>query len=334
MQCDRFKAFRIRSDASGYRAGFEQIGLDDLTPGNVTVRVEWSSVNYKDALAATGQGKILRRFPLVGGIDLAGHVVSSSDARYRTGDAVLVTGCGLGETRDGGYAEFARVMADDIIALPTGMTLREAMALGTAGFTAGLALLRMQDNDQCPELGPIAITGASGGVGMLATAIFSRAGYAVHAISGKTEHADFLRRIGAAEVLPRETLAATPHALQSVRFAGALDTVGGQALAALLACCAPQGNVACCGLAASADLHATVMPFILRGVSLLGIASTDTPRLQREAVWQHLAGDWRPHTLAAIATREIAVTQLPEVFADYLAGLAFGRSVVRIAEAA
>lgn len=331
MQRDRFKAFRIHSDEAGYRANFEDLTLADLTPGTVTVRVVWSSVNYKDALAVTGQGKILRRFPLVGGIDLAGYVVNSSDARYRAGDAVLVTGCGLSETHDGGYAEFARVAASDVIPLPAGMTLREAMIHGTAGFTAGLALLRMQQNGQHADLGSIAITGASGGVGMLAVAIFARAGYTVHAISGKPEHADFLRQLGAAEVLPRTTLPMDSRALESVRFGGALDTVGGPALAALLACCVPYGNVASCGLAASAELHATVMPFIIRGVSLLGIASAGTSRAQRVAVWQHLASDWRPHALGAIATREIPLAQLPEVFADYLAGQAFGRTVVRVA---
>ena len=330
MQRDRFKAFRIHSDEAGYRANFEDLTLADLTPGTVTVRVAWSSVNYKDALAATGQGKILRRFPLVGGIDLAGHVVDSTDAHYRAGDAVLVTGCGLSETRDGGYAECARVATNDVIPLPAGMTLREAMIHGTAGFTAGLALLRMQQNGQHPDLGPIAVTGASGGVGMLAVAIFARAGYTVHAISGKPEHADFLRQLGAAEVLSRTTLPMDSRALESMRFGGALDTVGGPALAALLACCALYGNVASCGLAASSTLHSTVMPFIIRGVSLLGIASSGTPRAQRLAVWQHLATDWRPNMLGAIATREIAFAQLPEMFAGYLVGQAFGRTVVRI----
>jgi putative YhdH/YhfP family quinone oxidoreductase len=331
MQRERFKSFRIHSDAAGYRAGFEDLNLAQLSAGEIVVRVAWSSVNYKDALAATGQGKILRRFPLVGGIDLAGHVVDSKDARYRAGDSVLVTGCGLSETRDGGYAEFARVAASAVIALPAGMTLREAMIHGTAGFTAGLALLRMQQNGQHADLGPIAITGASGGVGMLAVAIFARAGYTVHAISGKPEHADFLRQLGAAEVLPRTTLPAQSRALESVRFGGALDTVGGSALTALLASCAPSGNVACCGLAVSTALNSTVMPFILRGVSLLGIASTDTPHAQRMTVWQHLASDWRPHALETVATREIPLAQLPEVFTGYLAGQAFGRTVVRVA---
>ena len=331
MAPDRFKAFRIHNDADGYRAGFEDLRLDDLGPGAVTVRVAWSSVNYKDALAATGKGKILRRFPLVGGIDLAGRVVASADARYREGDAVLVTGCGLGETRDGGYAEYARVAADDVIALPAGLDLREAMIYGTAGFTAGLALLRMQQNGQHPDQGPIAVTGASGGVGMLAVAIFARAGYSVRAISGKPQHADVLRALGASEVVPRETLPAQPRPLESIGHAGALDTVGGGALAALLAGCAPYGNVAACGLAASTELPGTVMPFIIRGVSLLGIASAGAPRAQREAVWQRLASEWRPAQLQRIATREIAFTQLPDVFAGYLAGQACGRTVVRVA---
>ncbi len=332
MTPDRFTAFRIHSDASGHRAGFETLALDALTPGAVTVRVAWSSVNYKDALAATGRGRILRRSPLVGGIDLAGRVADSRDPRFRSGDAVLVTGCGLGETRDGGFAGYARMDAADLIALPAGLSLHDAMIYGTAGFTAGLALLRMQQNGQHPAQGPIAVTGATGGVGMLAVALLARAGYTVHAISGKPQHTGFLRELGAAEVLPREALPASDRPLESVRYAGAVDTVGGAALAALLACCAPYGNIAACGLVQSSELHTTVMPLILRGVSLLGIASTDTPRAQRETIWQHLAGDWRPPLLQRIATREIAFGQLPEVFSVHLRGEAFGRTLVRIAD--
>ncbi len=325
-----FLAFRIHQDAAGYHAGIETLTLDQLTPGTVTVRVAWSSVNFKDALAATGTGKILRRFPLVGGIDLAGHVVASDDARHRPGDAVLVTGCGLSETRDGGYAEFARVPADDVIALPPGLDLRSAMIYGTAGFTAGLALLRMEQNGQHPGLGPIAITGASGGVGMLAVAIFAQAGYAVHAISGKPQHAERLHSLGAVEVLPRETLPGTSRALESARFAGAVDTVGDGTLAALLACCSPYGNVAACGLVQGSDLQTTVMPFIIRGVSLLGIASAGTPRPQREAVWRQLAGPWRPSGLERIVTREFPLEQLHESFAAYLNGSVAGRTLVRV----
>ena len=192
-----FNAFRIHNDAAGYRSGIESIVLDALNPGEVVIKTTYSSVNYKDALAGTGEGKILRRFPLVGGIDVAGHVVASTDPAFKEGDAVLVTGCGLSETRDGGYAEYARLEARWVIPLPSGLTLRESMILGTAGFTAALALFRMCENRQTPDLGPLAVTGATGGVGSLAVDIFSRAGFEVHAISGKPENASYLTAIGA-----------------------------------------------------------------------------------------------------------------------------------------
>ena len=331
MTRDRFEAFRIHSDTAGHRAGIESLVLDALTPGEVVVKVAYSSVNYKDALAGTGTGRILRRSPLVGGIDVAGYVVASTDARFKEGDAVLCTGSGLSETRDGGYAEYVRLEANWTLPLPPGLSLRESMILGTAGFSAALSLLRMQDNRQHPGLGPIAITGATGGVGMLATAIFSRAGYAVHAISGKPERAGFLRALGAKEVLDRHAFRPGQRPLESVRYGGALDSVGGTTLAGLLPLIAPYGNVAACGLAASADLATTVMPFIIRGVSLLGIASAATPRNQRERVWARLAGDWKPAQLDAIATREVTLSELPAVFARMLAGESFGRTVVKIA---
>ena len=324
-----FRAFRIHSDAAGYRSGIETISLDDLNPGEVVVKAAYSSVNYKDALAGTGKGKILRRFPLVGGIDIAGHVVASADPAFKEGDAVLVTGSGLSETRDGGYAEYARLDAKWVVALPAGLSLREAMILGTAGFTAALGLLRMTENRQAPELGPLAVTGATGGVGSLAVAIYSKAGYAVHAISGKPEHADYLKSLGASEVLGREALATTAP-MASVRFGGGLDNVGGTMLAALLAQTAPYGNVASCGLAASPELHATVMPFIIRGVSLLGVASAGTARDIRDEVWKRLASDWKPADLDAICTRETTLDELPAVFETMLAGGSLGRTVVRI----
>ena len=326
---DRFAAFRVHNDAHGYRSGVEQISLDDLAPGEVVIKTAYSSVNYKDALAGTGQGKILRRFPLVGGIDVAGHVATSSDPKFKQGDAVLVTGCGLSETRDGGYSEYARVESRWAIPLPDGLSLRESMILGTAGFTAALALLRMLDNRQTPALGPLCVTGATGGVGSLAVDIFSRAGFEVHAVSGKIDHADYLRSIGAALVLGRDGLATT-RPLESVRFGGGLDNVGGPMLASLLAQTAPEGNVASAGLAASHVLDATVMPFIIRGVSLLGVASAGTARDIREAVWQHLASDWKPAHLDRICTREATLDELPEVFATMLAGGSFGRTVVRL----
>lgn len=325
----RFDAFRIHEDAAGYRSGIEQIGLDDLSPGEVVIQTAYSSVNYKDALAGTGQGKILRRFPLVGGIDVAGHVVESRDPAFKEGDAVLVTGCGLSETRDGGYSRFARIESKWAIALPADLSMREAMILGTAGFTAALALLRMHDNRQSPALGPIAITGATGGVGSLGIAIFSRAGYEVHAISGKAEQADYLRSLGANEVLGRDALATT-RPMDTARFGGGLDNVGGPMLAALLAQTAPYGNVATAGLAATAELATTVMPFIIRGVSLLGVASAGTARDIRGEIWRRLASDWKPRQLERICTREATLGELPDVFDTMLGGGSLGRTLVRL----
>lgn len=325
-----FPAFRIHNDDAGYRSGIEQVTLGELAPGEVVIKAAWSSANYKDALAATGRGKILRRFPLVGGIDVAGHVVASTDAKFREGDAVLVTGCGLSETRDGGYAAYARLPAASVIALPRGLDLRQAMVLGTAGFTAALALYRMRENRQRPELGPLAVTGATGGVGSLAVAIFSQAGYQVHAISGKADQAGYLKSLGASEVLGRDALEPR-RPLESVRFGGGLDNVGGPMLVGLLARTAPYGNVASAGLAATPSLDAmTVMPLILRGVSLLGIGSAGTARDIRDDIWSLLAGDWKPARLDALHIREVTLDELPGVFDTMLAGGSLGRTVVRL----
>lgn len=324
-----FNAFRIHQDEHGHRSGIEAIGLDQLNPGEVVIRAQWSSVNYKDALAGTGKGRILRRFPLVGGIDVAGTVVSSTDPAYREGDAVLATGCGLSETRDGGYSQYVRLAASAVIAQPAGLSPREAMVLGTAGFTAALALLRMTDNRLTPAHGPLAVTGATGGVGSLAVDIFSRAGFEVHAISGKADQADYLHRLGASQVLPREALA-TGKPMESARFGGGLDNAGGPMLASLLAQTVPYGSVVSAGLAASPALDMTVMPFIIRGVSLLGVSSAAAPRALREQVWEKLAGDWKPRHLDAICTREVGLDGLADVFEAMLAGGALGRTVVRI----
>lgn len=325
----RFNAFRIHQDDSGHRSGLESIGLDQLNPGEVVIRAQWSSVNYKDALAGTGKGRILRRFPLVGGIDVAGTVVASTDPAWREGDAVLATGCGLSETRDGGYSQYVRLESSAVIAQPAGLSPREAMVLGTAGFTAALALLRMTDNRLTPGHGPLAVTGATGGVGSLAVAIFSRAGFEVHAISGKPDQADFLRGLGARQVLPREALA-TNKPLDTARFGGGLDNAGGPMLASLLAQTVPYGSVVSAGLAASPALDMTVMPFILRGVSLLGVSSAAAPRALREQVWEKLAGDWKPQHLQTICTREVGLDGLQDVFETMLDGGSLGRSVVRI----
>jgi putative YhdH/YhfP family quinone oxidoreductase len=324
----RFQAFRIHHDDAGHRAGLETMDTGALSPGEVLIEAAYSSVNYKDALAGTGKGRILRRYPLNGGIDVAGHVVASSDPAFKEGDAVLCTGSGLSETRDGGFAQYARLDARWTIPLPAGLSLRESMVIGTAGFTAALALLRMQDNRQTPERGPIAISGASGGVGQLAIDIFSRAGYEVHAISGKPDHFDTLRALGAHDCIDRHQLDFSGKPMDSARFGGALDTVGGGMLSGLLPLIQPYGNVALCGNAGGIAFDSTVMPFIIRGVSLLGVASAGTARDIRDTIWQHLASDWKPRQLARIATDEIALAQLPATFSRMLAGGAFGRTVV------
>ena len=328
---DSFRAFRIHSDGrDDYRAGIESMKPEDLSPGEVIIRTAYSSVNYKDALAGTGRGKILRRFPLNGGIDVAGLVVASSDPAFKEGDAVLCTGCGLSETRDGGYAEYARLEAKWTIPLPTGLSLKESMILGTAGFTAALALYRMEQNGQTPEMGPIVVTGASGGVGMLALDILTRAGYEAHAITGKFEHLDFLTGIGAKQVISRKDLYWGQNPLEKASWAGAIDNVGDEMLAGLTRVIQPYGNIASCGLAGGHALATTVMPFIIRGVSLLGIASAGTARPIREAVWARLASDWKPTHLDRIQTREVDLDGLSGVFEGMLAGGSFGRTLVRI----
>lgn len=330
MAISPFRAFRIHSDAQGYRAGVESVTVGDLSPGELVVRSAWSSVNYKDALAGTGRGKILRKFPLNGGIDVAGHVVQSTDPAFKEGDAVICVGAGLSETRDGGFAEYARLQAKSTTHLPDGVSLRDSMIYGTAGFTAGLALFRMLENRQRPALGPIAVTGATGGVGMVAVGAFARAGFEVHAITGKPQHTDFLRRLGAAEVLDRHTLALGTHPLESGRFGGAVDNAGGTVLAGLLACTRSNGNVASIGLVADFKLQTTVMPFILRGVSLLGIGSAVVEPDVRSEVWRRLATDWKPAHLDEICAREVTLDELPSTFDAMLAGDSFKRIVVRI----
>ena len=326
----RFKAFRIHSEGGKIVARFEELGLEDLAPGEVVIRVTHSGINYKDALAATGAGKILRRYPLVGGIDLAGVVESSSDPRFAPGTAVLVTGCGLSETHDGGYAQFARVPGDWVIPMPAGLDAFTAMALGTAGFTAALAIHRMEQNGQAPAGGAIAVTGATGGVGSLAIDMLSVRGYQVVAVSGKADAAPYLKELGASEVLLRESIDLGSRPLENARFGGAIDNLGGDTLAWLTRTVDYWGNIASIGLASSATLTTTVMPFILRGVSLLGVNSSATRREWRLAVWQRIATDLRPRHLERIVTRTIPFAELPAAFPAYIAGRVTGRTVVRI----
>jgi len=325
-----FKAFRIHSENGRIVARFESLTLDDLSPGDVVIRVTHSGINYKDALAATGAGRILRRYPLVGGIDFAGVVESSADARYRVGDAVLVTGCGLSETHDGGYAELARVPGDWVIPIPPGLDAFTAMALGTAGFTAALAINRMEHNGQTPEQGPIAVTGASGGVGSIAVDMLAVRGYRVVAVSGKSDATGYLRELGASEILARQDISFGSRPLEAARFGGAIDNLGGEALAWLTRTVDFWGNIASIGLAAGPELKTTVMPFILRGVSLIGINSSATPREWRLAVWQRIATDLKPRHLDRIVTRTIGFDELPTAFPSYIEGRVTGRIVVRI----
>ena len=327
---NHFKAFRIHSEGGKIAARFEELGLNDLSPGDVVIRVTHSGINYKDALAATGAGKILRRYPLVGGIDFAGVVESSTDPRYKPGSAVLVTGCGLSETHDGGYAQFARVPGDWVIPMPPGLDAFTAMALGTAGFTAALAIHRMEQNGQAPSGGPIAVTGASGGVGSIAIDMLSARGYRVVAVSGKAEAVPYLKELGASEVLLRKDLDFGSRPLENARFGGAIDNLGGDTLTWLTRTVDFWGNIASIGLASSASLNTTVMPFILRGVALLGINSSATRREWRLAVWQRIASDLRPRHLERIVTRTITFEQLPAAFPDYIGGHSTGRTVVKI----
>lgn len=312
------------------RAGFESREQAELGDRPVLVRVHYSGINYKDALAATGAGKILRNFPLTAGIDLAGDVVESADTRFRVGQQVLVTGCGLGEEVDGGYSEFARVEGDWVIPVPDGMNTRDAMTIGTAGFTAALAIHRMERNGQSPERGPVVVTGASGGVGSLAVDMLTGSGYEVVAVSGKTDAEAWLRKLGASRVLDRKQLDLGSRPLETALWGGAIDNVGGDTLAWLTRTVNWWGNIAAIGLAGSHELNTTVMPFILRGVSLLGINSVKTPRDQREQVWQRIGSDLRPRHLEIIRTREIDFEDLPQAFDAYLAGSVRGRTVVRI----
>ncbi|MBS0376069.1 MAG: oxidoreductase [Proteobacteria bacterium] len=327
---DTFRAFRIHERPGGVEGRFERLTLDDLAAGEVVVRVRYSTINYKDALAATGAGKILRRYPLVAGIDLAGEVLSSSDARFRPGQAVAVAGSGLSETHDGGYAECARVRADWVVPLPPSLGPADAMRIGTAGYTAALAIHRLEENGQAPARGPIVVTGASGGVGSLAIDMLAARGYEVVAFSGKAEADDYLRAIGAARILRRGEVDLGRRPLEAALWGGAIDNLGGEVLAWLTRTVDYFGNIASIGLAAGPELHTTVMPFILRGVSLLGINSVANPRELRLRIWERLAGDLRPRHLERIASRTIEFDALPGAFADYVAGRVHGRTLVRI----
>jgi acrylyl-CoA reductase (NADPH) len=325
-----FQAFRIRNDHGVIRAGIETVQLDDLNDGEVVLEAAYSGVNFKDALAATGRGKILKRFPLIGGIDVAGTVIRSATSHFKEGDEVLAAGGGPGERYDGGFAEYARLKAECVVPLPRGLTLSESMILGTAGFTAALALHRLEENHQNPENGPIVITGAGGGVGNLAIDIFAGEGYRVTAVTGQKTQAEKLKQLGADTVLLYDEIAMGTHPLESALWGGAVDTLGGEILGWLTRTVKEWGNIACIGMAGGHELNTTVMPFILRGVNLLGISSANCPHTLRREIWQRLGSELKPKHLALIHTQTVRLDGLMPVFEAMMAHQTRGRTVVKI----
>nr|VFK54956.1 MAG: NADPH2:quinone reductase [Candidatus Kentron sp. TUN]VFK58608.1 MAG: NADPH2:quinone reductase [Candidatus Kentron sp. TUN]VFK61140.1 MAG: NADPH2:quinone reductase [Candidatus Kentron sp. TUN] len=328
----KFRAYRIHNQEGNTRGQLETITADDLNPGEVLIRTAYSGINYKDALAATGKGKIARRFPLIGGIDVAGYVDSSSDPRFNPGDAVLAAGSRLSEDYDGGFSEYTRLRAESIVPLPKGLTLWEAMALGTAGFTAGIAVDQMQKNGQHPDLGPILVTGATGGVGSITIDILSSLGFTVTALTGKKDAEGFLRKIGASSTLLHSEISTSKQSLEKALWGGAVDNLGGETLGWLTRTTRPWGNIAAIGLAQGIELTTSVMPFILRGINLLGINSVDIHKEQRKRIWQRVASDLKPHHLKDIVTRTVFLNELPDVFDDYLKARVIGRTIVAIGD--
>jgi acrylyl-CoA reductase (NADPH) len=326
---DRFRAFRVFEEDGRVQGRVVSTTLDELSAGDVVIRAACSSVNYKDALAGTGAGKVIRRFPLVGGIDVSGTVVSSADPRFREGEEVLVTGYDMGVTHDGGYSELVRVPAGWVVPLPPQLSVSDAMAIGTAGFTAALSIVDMEQNGLTPAAGPVIVTGATGGVGSVAVQLLAACGYQVTALTGKDSEHDFLRSLGATDVLSRNGLQMGTRPLEKSLWAGAVDAVGGQILAWLIRTMMYNGCIASSGLTAGTDLHTTVLPFILRGVKLLGIDSAMCVMSKRQEVWRRLATDMKPAGLRTIV-KEIGLADLPEAFATLLKGEARGRFVVKL----
>jgi acrylyl-CoA reductase (NADPH) len=324
-----FKAIRIDKADKGTAAALTQFDEADLMEGDVTVRVEWSTLNYKDGLALTGKAPVVRRFPMIAGIDFAGTVEQSSHAQWKAGDKVICNGWGMGETHLGAYAEKARVKGDWLVRLPDGMSAREAMAIGTAGYTAMLAVLALEQNGLTPAQGPVVVTGAAGGVGSVATAVLSKLGYHVIASTGRMSEAGYLRDLGATEVIDRNELTGPAKPLARERWAGGIDSVGSTTLANLLSMAKYGGAIAACGLAGGMDLPSSVAPFILRGVCLLGIDSVMCPIERRKNAWNRLARDLDRGKLSEI-THEIDLDQAIDAGSRILAGQVRGRIVVKI----
>jgi len=325
----RFRAYRIFNENGKVHSRLVETTLNELDAGEVVLKAAYSSVNYKDALAATGVGKVIRRFPCIGGIDVSGVVTSSTDSRIKEGDEVIVTSYDLGVSHDGGYSEYVRVPAAWVVPLPKGLSLFDAMAIGTAGYTAALAIHIMEQNDLKPASGKVAVNGATGGVASIGIDMLAKLGYQVVAITGKDSEHDYLKKLGAAEVLSRHRLEMGTRPLEKVLWAGALDSVGGEQLAWLIRTMQQNGVIGSFGNAGGVELHTTVLPFILRGVRLLGVDSANTAMPLRRTIWARLAGDLRPRHLADIA-HTISLDQLPGVFEKMLRAQARGRTVVKL----
>lgn len=324
-----FKALVVNKDDNDFTVDIKSLSLDDLPEGEVLIEVAYSSVNYKDGLAAIPNGKIVSTYPFVPGIDLAGTVVSSKDERFKEGDKVIATSYEIGVTHFGGFSEYARIPAKWIVPLPEGLTLKEAMTFGTAGFTAALSVQYLQDNGVKPEDGPVLVSGSTGGVGSAAISMLSKLGYEVVASTGKESQHEYLKSIGAKEVIAREDLLPEKiRPLDSQRWAGAIDPVGGKTLAYILSTTKYGGTVAVSGLTGGANVETTVFPFILRGVKLIGVDSVYCPMPIRQKLWQRLASDLKPEKLDKI-TREITLEELPQALKDILQGKLTGRTIVK-----
>ena len=327
---NQFKCFRIDQEDDKIVSGLQSISMEDINPGEITLKTEYSSINYKDALAATGKGKILRSFPLIGGVDVAGEVVESDDPRFDPGDKVIAACSGLSETNDGGYSEYARINSEAAIELPKQMDTKTAMAIGTAGFAAGLAIFKMKLNKQTPEMGPIVVTGATGGVGSIAIDMLSSSGFETTAITRKKTHDEYLKAIGTTNIVCLEEMELGERPLEKAQFGGGIDNVGGDLLSWVLRSTVPEGNVASIGLAADFKLPTNVMPFILRGVNLLGVNSTTLPNAVKQEVWDDIANNMSPQKIDQIVTKEVTLEELPDQFQAFIEGSIVGRVLVKV----
>jgi len=327
---NQFKCFRIDQEDDKIVSDLQSISMDDINPGEVILKTEYSSINYKDALAATGKGKILRTFPLIGGVDVAGEVVDSDDPRFSPGDKVIAACSGLSETNDGGYTEYARISSEAAIELPKQIDTRTAMAIGTAGFAAGLAIFKMKLNKQTPEMGPIVVTGATGGVGSIAIDMLSSSGFETTAITRKKTHDEYLKAIGTTNIVCLEEMEVGERPLEKAQFGGGIDNVGGDLLSWVLRSTVPEGNVASIGLAADFRLPTNVMPFILRGVNLLGVNSTTLPNATKQEVWDDIASNMSPQKIDQIVTKEVTLEELPDQFQAFIDGSIVGRVLVKV----